>query len=189
MRELSDALSFSFRYGGRHTDNLSQATIPVIKNKSLLDNIRPSEDFIRVDGIGGHIIIDQVGDLSEFGTVYYDPNALANVLSFATVEDAEKMNYLQRTFSFHVHFFFLIEIIFKSYCIEKQHSLRIKYMKGLTSSTRNIRAVAHPRCTVNASPEFHSVSSWARGRSLAVQPWSSPMREAQKVQATCGGRG
>ena len=52
MRELPDA----------HKNNLSQATIPVIKNKSLLDNIRHSEDFIRVDGIGGHIIIDQVGE-------------------------------------------------------------------------------------------------------------------------------
>ena len=56
-----------------------------------------------MDGIGGYIIIDQVGDLPDFGTVYYDPNALANILSFAMVENAGKITYLQRTTSFHVH--------------------------------------------------------------------------------------
>ena len=46
------------------------ASVPVVKNADLLVNIRPGDDPIRVDGIGGHLVIDEVGDLLDIGTVY-----------------------------------------------------------------------------------------------------------------------
>jgi len=81
----------------------TEATIPVVKNSELLDNIRPADVPVRVDGIGGSMIIDQQGDLPDFGTVYHDPNALANVVSFAMVEDAGTIKYIQGMSTFDVH--------------------------------------------------------------------------------------
>ena len=80
----------------------TEATIPVVKNGELLENIRPADIPVRVDGIGGSMVIDQAGDLRDFGTVYYDPSALANVLCFADVEDRGKITYCQRQSLFRV---------------------------------------------------------------------------------------
>ena len=44
----------------------SQTSIPVIKNAELLADIRPAARSVRVEGVGGHIIIDQVRDLADF---------------------------------------------------------------------------------------------------------------------------
>ena len=54
-----------------------------------------------------------------------------------------------------------------------------------------MRTVAHPRCTVDASPEFHSVSSWARGRSWLLNrgspPCGSPKKCRRRVVVVCSG--
>ena len=59
----------------------SQASITGIKNAELPTDIRPAARNVCVEGISGHMIIDQVGDVAAFGT------ALANVISFAMEED------------------------------------------------------------------------------------------------------
>jgi hypothetical protein len=82
----------------------TEATISVVKNASLLTDIRPAEDPIRVDGIGGSIEIDQVGDLPDFGWAYHHPQALANVLSYAMVEDLATIKYSQQKSHFVVRF-------------------------------------------------------------------------------------
>ena len=71
------------------------ASVPVVKNADLLVIIRPADDPIRVDGIGGHLLIDEVGDLLDIGTVYFNPNAVANVVSHATLEDVGTVTYDQ----------------------------------------------------------------------------------------------
>ena len=45
-------------------------------------------------------MIDEVGDLLDIGTVYFNPRAVANVVSCATLEDAGKVTYDQATSSF-----------------------------------------------------------------------------------------
>ena len=35
--------------------------------------------------------------------------------------------------------------------LKTKHSLRVKYVRAITTNTRNIKTVAHPRCAVNAS--------------------------------------
>ena len=80
----------------------TEASVPVIKNAALLHNIRPAPDPVQVDGIGGQLTIDTVGDLDDFGTAYHHPEALANVLSFASVEDQGTITYVQRESCFRV---------------------------------------------------------------------------------------
>ena len=80
----------------------TEASVPVIRNAALLRNIRPAQDPVHVDGIGGQLVIHTVGDLDDFGTAYHHPDALANVLSFASVEDIGKITYIQRESCFKV---------------------------------------------------------------------------------------
>ena len=80
----------------------NQASMSVVKNPELLSNIRTVDQPVRIDGIGGYMVIDQAGDLTDFGPVYHDPNALANVLCFADVEDRGRITYSQRQSSFYV---------------------------------------------------------------------------------------
>ena len=44
----------------------------------------------------------------------------------------------------HLFFFFFFHL-------KTKHSLRVKYVRAITTNTRNIKTVAHPRCAVNAS--------------------------------------
>ena len=80
----------------------NQASMSVVRNPDLLSNIRPIDQPVRIDGIGGHLVISEVGDLPDFGTVYHHSDALANVLCFADVEDNGKILYSQRDSSFNV---------------------------------------------------------------------------------------
>ena len=51
------------------------------------------------------------------------------------------------------------------YCMKRTFTAhQVQNKDKNRTSTHNIKTVAHPYCAVYASPEFHSVSSWARGR-------------------------
>ena len=80
----------------------NQASMSVVWNAELLTDIRPADHPVRIDGIGGHLVINEVGNLEDFGTVYYHPDALANVLCFADVEDLGSIVYSQEKSSFDV---------------------------------------------------------------------------------------
>jgi hypothetical protein len=71
----------------------NQATVSIFKSSRLLTNIRAADpqDIVTVKGINGQaeLIIDRVGDTADFGTVYYCPQASANVLSAGAVEERE----------------------------------------------------------------------------------------------------
>ena len=103
--QLINAIALPTIQGGLDSFDLlldTEASVPVIRNAALLRNIRPAQDPVHVDGIGGQLIIHTVGDLDDFGVAYHHPDALANVLSFASVEDIGKITYIQRESCFKV---------------------------------------------------------------------------------------
>jgi len=63
----------------------SQSTVSVFKNPSFLSNIRRSSNQLKVYTNGGTQLSSLIGDIKNFGTVWYNPNLLANVFSLAAV--------------------------------------------------------------------------------------------------------
>lgn len=80
----------------------NQADISIV-HLALLTDIRRSKKKIRVKGVGGvQLVIDYVGMLKGFFTVYACQHTKANVLSFADVEDIYRVMYRHRQ-AFVVH--------------------------------------------------------------------------------------
>ena len=73
----------------------NEAQVSVIKNKSLLKNIRTSKSKLTVSGAVGDKIVttDQIGDFGDFGEVYYHPKVRANILSFSLVRERCLIDY------------------------------------------------------------------------------------------------
>ena len=63
----------------------SQSTISVFNNASMLSNIRPSNHTLRALTNGGFQDSTQVGDFSNLGEVWYNPDSIANILSLSDV--------------------------------------------------------------------------------------------------------
>jgi hypothetical protein len=55
------------------------------KNPNFLTNIRRSNSQLKVHTNGGTQILSLVGDIKNFGTVWYNPDSLANIFSLAAV--------------------------------------------------------------------------------------------------------
>ena len=75
-------------------DSESQAS--VIRNKKLLTNIRKAKTTLHIYGAnsdGVPLTTDQVGDLGDFGEVYFHPKMRANVLSFALVRKSNVISF------------------------------------------------------------------------------------------------
>jgi hypothetical protein len=58
----------------------SQSTVCVFNNKHLLTNIRQSPRPLEVSTNGGPQVSTLIGDIKNFGTVWYNPLSLANIL-------------------------------------------------------------------------------------------------------------
>jgi hypothetical protein len=71
----------------------SQSDVHIFKEASLLSNIRAADRPLRVAGMGGSIIANQVGDLQEIGPIYFHPNSVANILSFGRLRDSHSAGY------------------------------------------------------------------------------------------------
>jgi len=63
----------------------SQLTVSGFKNPNIRTNIRRSNSQLKVHTNGGTQILSLVGDIKNFGTVWYNPDSLANIFSLATV--------------------------------------------------------------------------------------------------------
>ena len=63
----------------------SQSAVDLIANPRILLSIRKvqSEDAIRVHSNSGVKVIDRVGDLPGYRTVWYEPTGIANILSMS----------------------------------------------------------------------------------------------------------
>ncbi len=75
----------------------NESTVDVFNNKSILVNIRRTDNPIRLKGIEGKTIeVDEEGDLLGYGQVYYHPQVTANVLSFFQVGQTFPVDSIQQ---------------------------------------------------------------------------------------------
>jgi hypothetical protein len=82
----------------------SQSTVSTFHNKEFLLNIRSSPTKLIVDTNGWKQISTMVGDLKNFGPVWYNPESIANILLHADVAKQYWItsdSAIER--SFHVH--------------------------------------------------------------------------------------
>ena len=63
----------------------SQSTVSVFKYRGYLSNIRQSPSTLKVKTNGGVQTCTKIGEVKNFGTVWYDPKSLTNILSLAAV--------------------------------------------------------------------------------------------------------
>jgi hypothetical protein len=71
----------------------SQSTVDVFHNSELLTNIRSVSRGMRINSHGGTSITNQQGDLPGYGTVWYDPAGIANILSLSKVKQKFRVTY------------------------------------------------------------------------------------------------
>ncbi len=69
----------------------SQSTVCVFKTKGFLQNIRPSPRRLHLLTNGGSQTSNMVGDLANFGEVWYNTQSLANILSMAEVRKKNRI--------------------------------------------------------------------------------------------------
>jgi hypothetical protein len=65
----------------------NQSTVDVFYNKKLLRNVRKSDTCMDIHCNAGVTSTNMVGDLPEYGEVWYNPNGIANILSLARVKE------------------------------------------------------------------------------------------------------
>ena len=71
----------------------SQSTVDVFCNPQLLTNIWRNTEGMRIHcNVGSHLT-HFVGDLPSYGTVWYNPKAIANILSLRRVHDKYRITY------------------------------------------------------------------------------------------------
>ena len=63
----------------------NQSTVDVFCNEDLLLNVREADGSMTVHSNGGPRTTNMVGDLPGYGTVWFDPTAIANILSLSRV--------------------------------------------------------------------------------------------------------
>ena len=59
----------------------SQSMVNIFCNPQLLKNIRRTTEGMRVHCNAGSHLTNLIGDLPRYGTMWYDPKAIANILS------------------------------------------------------------------------------------------------------------
>jgi len=72
---------------------MSQSTVDLFSNKKLLTNIRDSKRTLTLYCNASKAIITQKGDLKGYGSVWYYPQGIANILSLRNVENKHKVMY------------------------------------------------------------------------------------------------
>ena len=71
----------------------SQSTVDIFCNPQLLKSIRRTPEGMRVHCNARSRLTNLVGDLPGYGTVWYDPKAIANILSLRQVRDHYHITY------------------------------------------------------------------------------------------------
>ena len=71
----------------------SQSTMDIFCNPQLLRNICKTADGMRIHCNAGSRLRNYVGDLPGYGTMWYDPKAIANILSLRRVCDRYHLSY------------------------------------------------------------------------------------------------
>ena len=71
----------------------NQSTIDVFQNAELLTNIRKNTTSMDIHCNAGEASTDLVGDLPGYGTVWYHPDRIANILSLARVKQCHRVTF------------------------------------------------------------------------------------------------
>ena len=96
--QVSYAMMQSNRYKGLSSNWVlldSQSNCDIFCNKKLLMNIRNSEEgsTLRLVSNGGELVTNQVGDIANYGTVWYSPDSLANIISLSNLRQKYNVEY------------------------------------------------------------------------------------------------
>jgi hypothetical protein len=81
----------------------NQSMVDLFCNRKLLVNIRPSSTRMNVRCNAGEHTTTMVGDLSGYGTVWYDPKSIANILSLKRVAKKYHVAFEQQEWRFFHH--------------------------------------------------------------------------------------
>ena len=82
----------------------SQSTVDVFSNPRLLTNIRDSKTTLTLHCNAGKAAVTKKGDLKGYGTIWYYPEVIANILSLHKVQEKYKVTYDSSTMAgFVVH--------------------------------------------------------------------------------------
>ena len=71
----------------------NQYTVDMFSNRRLLKNIRKSDRSLDIFSTGGRTTTDLKGDLLGYGTVWFHPVGIANILSLSKVADKYRVSY------------------------------------------------------------------------------------------------
>jgi hypothetical protein len=74
----------------------NQASRGIFKNQNLIHNLRLSNEITLFKGISGTIKTNKVADVPNLGTLSYMPECIANILSFAEIEDNNGIKYIPK---------------------------------------------------------------------------------------------
>jgi len=71
----------------------SQSTVDIFSNKKLITNIRESKRVLMLHCNAGKVSVTQKGDIRGYGTVWYYPGGIANILSLYNVQKRHRITF------------------------------------------------------------------------------------------------
>lgn len=69
------------------------STVDVFTNPKLLKNIRTTSTTMTIKCNAGSTTTNQIGELDGYGTVWYNPHGIANILSLSKVQEKHRVTY------------------------------------------------------------------------------------------------
>ena len=94
---VQDVRNVETQHGGRLPPEWilpdNQSTVDVFTNRRLLKNIRRAKKNMFIHCTAGVAKTNLVGDLPGYGTVWYHPNGIANILSLSKVKEKYRVTY------------------------------------------------------------------------------------------------